>query len=110
MSGLVPTWAVAVLLGAALIAANLPFLNERLFALGPRRSVKSAVWRFLELLVYALLVALLGRFMEAQLGQVSPLRWEFVAVWLCVFLTLGFPGFVWRYLRKHGHPPQQSHE
>jgi hypothetical protein len=23
-----------------------------------------------------------------------------VAVWLCVFLTLGFPGFVWRYLRK----------
>jgi hypothetical protein len=47
------------------------------------------------------LVALLGRALEGHLGRVSPLRWEFVAVWLCVFLTLAFPGFVWRYLRKH---------
>jgi hypothetical protein len=101
MTGLVPAWAVAVVLVAALIAANLPFVNERLFVLGPRREVKSAAWRVLELLVYAAAVALLGRGIEANLGQASPVRWEFVAVWLCVFLTLAFPGFVWRYLRKH---------
>lgn len=100
MMGLVPAWAVGVLLLAAVIAANLPFVNERMFVLGPRRDDKTVAWRLLELLVYALLVALLGRVIEARLGQTSPLRWEFVAVWLCVFLTLAFPGFVWRYLRK----------
>jgi hypothetical protein len=43
---------------------------------------------------------MLGRGLEHHLGQTSPVRWEFVAVWCCVFLTLAFPGFVWRYLRK----------
>lgn len=103
MTGLVPAWAVTTVLLAALVAANLPFVNERLFVFGPRRAPKSAAWRVLELLVMALLVALLGRVIEARIGQTSPLRWEFVAVWLCVFLTLAFPGFVWRYLRRaHG--------
>lgn len=102
MTGLVPAWAVITVLVAALIAANLPFLNERLFVLGPRRENKAFAWRLLELLTYAGLVGLLGRGLESHLGQASPIRWEFVAVWLCVFLTFAFPGFVWRYLRKHG--------
>ena len=101
MTGLVPAWAVLLVLLAALIAANLPFFNDRLFVVGPRHSPKTVAWRLLELLVFAALVALLGRALEGHLGRVSPLRWEFVAVWLCVFLTLAFPGFVWRYLRKH---------
>lgn len=101
MMGLVPSWAVTTVLLAALVAANLPFVNDRLFVLGPRRSPKSVAWRLLELLVMALMVALLGRALEGSLGQTSPVRWEFVAVWLCVFLTLAFPGFVWRYLRRH---------
>ena len=101
MTGLVPVWAISVVLVAALIGANLPFLNERLFVLGPRREIKSVAFRVLELLVYAGAVALLGRAIESNLGQASPVRWEFVAVWLCVFLTLASPGFVWRYLRKH---------
>lgn len=100
MTGLVPVWAVIAVLLAALVAANLPFVNERLFLLGPRREAKSVAWRLLELLVYASAVAVLGRSLEGHLGQVSPVRWEFVAVWLCVFLTLAFPGFVWRYLRR----------
>lgn len=100
MTGLVPVWAVSVVLLAAVIAANLPFVNERLFVMGPRQEVKPVGWRLLELLAYAFAVAALGRGIEGHLGQVSPMRWEFVAVWLCVFLTLSFPGFVWRYLRK----------
>lgn len=100
MTGLVPAWAVLLVLLAALIAANLPFANERLFAVGPLRAPKPVGWRVLELLVYALLVALLGRALESHLGQGGPLRWEFVAVWVCVFFTLAFPGFVWRYLRR----------
>lgn len=100
MTGLVPAWAVVLVLVVAVLAANLPFVNERLFAIGPKRENKAFAWRALELLVYAGLVGLLGRALEAHLGRASPLRWEFVAVWLCVFLTLGFPGFIWRYLRK----------
>lgn len=100
MTGLVPVWAIAIVLVAAIVAANLPFLNERLFLVGPRRENKAFAWRLLELVVYAGLVGLLGRGLENHLTQASPLRWEFVAVWLCVFLTLGFPGFVWRYLRN----------
>ena len=101
MTGLVPVWAVSVVLVAALIAANLPFVNERLFVLGPRSDNKPVGWRLLELLVYAALIVVLGRLLESHLGQASPMRWEFFAVWFCVFLTLAFPGFVWRYLRKH---------
>ncbi len=101
MTGLVPAWAVVSVLLAALIAANLPFVNERLFLFGPRREPKTAAWRVLELLAYGTLIALLGRALETHLGRASVVRWEFVAVWLCVFLTLAFPGFVWRYLRKH---------
>ncbi len=100
MTGLVPAWAVITVLVAAVFAANLPFVNERIFGLGPRRERKAFGWRVLELLVYAGLVGVLGRALEAHVSQASPLRWEFVAVWLCVFLTLGFPGFVWRYLRR----------
>lgn len=101
MPGLVPSWSVAVVLVVTLLLANLPFLNERLFVVGPRRAPKPVGWRLLELLAYALISAVLGRAIEAHLGQVSPLRWEFVAVWLCVVVTLAFPGFVWRYLRRH---------
>lgn len=100
MTGLVPAWAVVSVIVAALIAANLPFVNERLFVLGPRREAKPVAWRLLELMAYAGLIGLLGRWLEGHLGQTSPVRWEFVAVWLCVFCTLAFPGFVWRYLRR----------
>ncbi len=100
MSGLIPVWAVVCVLVAAMLAANAPFLNNRLFLLGPVRAPKSLVWRLGELLVYATLVVLLGRALEGHLGQVSEQRWEFYAVWSFAFLTLAFPGFVWRYLRR----------
>lgn len=100
MSGLVPQWAVLAVLVAAVVAANLPFVNERLFLIGPARASKPMAWRLLELVSYATLIALMGRGLETHLGQASPLRWEFVVVWLCVFCTLAFPGFVWRHLRR----------
>lgn len=102
MNGLVPVWAVMSVLAAALVAANLPFVNNRLFVLGPRRQPKATLWHLAELVVYAGLTAALGRALEAHVGQASPQRWEFYAIWACVFLTLAFPGFVWRYLRRGG--------
>lgn len=90
-------WLV-LLLAAAL--ANLPFGNERLFAFGPQRSPKSFALRLAELAVYATLVVLVGRWLEARSGQAAAQGWPFYVVLGCVFLTLAFPGFVWRYLRR----------
>lgn len=100
MSELIPVWAIASVLVAAVLAANVPFLNNRLFLVGPVRAPKPLTWRLVELLIYAILVVLLGRTLEGHLGQVSEQRWEFYAVWSLAFLTLAFPGFVWRYLRR----------
>lgn len=98
MDSTVSVWLV---LAAAALAANLPFLNERLFAVGPLRAPKALGWRLLELLVLFGLVVVLGFGLESRIGQRQPQGWEFYAVSLCLFLTLAFPGFVWRYLRRH---------
>jgi hypothetical protein len=90
-------WLVLLL---SAVLANLPFITERLFVLGPRRMPKRFAWRLLELLVFAAIVVGVGRWLEARGGQVSPQGWQFYAVFGCVFLTLAFPGFVWRYLRR----------
>lgn len=97
-----PSQAAWFVLVVAAIAANLPFVNERLLLVGPRRQPKKGVgWRLLELLVYAGLVTAAGTALEGYLGQVQSQDWQFYAVMGCVFLTLAFPGFVWRYLRRH---------
>lgn len=97
MSHALEVWLV---IGFALVAANLPFINERLFIVGPRRSPKKLAWRLLELLLLAGLTFALGAFLEDRIGQRQPQRWEFFAAGLCLFLTFAFPGFVWRYLRR----------
>ena len=86
---------VWVVLVVALVAANLPYLSSRILLVGPRRDPKAAGWRLLELLLLAL-----GFGLEARLGQRAPQGWEFYAAALALFVTLGFPGFVWRYLRR----------
>jgi hypothetical protein len=92
----------------AVLAANLPFVNERLFLVGPRLGeVKGVAWRLLELLAYALMTWGVGVGLESALGQRSPQGWEFYAAGLCLFLTLASPGFVWRYLRRQG-PRERS--
>lgn len=102
--------AVWLVLVVSIVAANLPFLNERLFVLGPpQRPAKAFGWRLLELLVFAGLTLGLGSWLEASIGQRSPQGWEFYAAGACLFLTLASPGFVWRYLRRGGRP-DTTHE
>jgi hypothetical protein len=48
---------------------------------------------------YALAIAL-GLVLEQSAGQIAPQGWEFYAVTGALFLTLAFPGFVYRYLYK----------
>jgi hypothetical protein len=93
--------AVWLVLAFALVAANLPFVNERRFVVGPRAAPKSLGFRALELVVLYGLTLALGFAVESRIGQRQPQGWEFYAAFGCFFLTLAFPGFVWRYLRRH---------
>lgn len=94
------TAAIALVLGFALVSANLPFFSERIFFFGPRRSPKAAGWRILELLVLCALALAVGFFVESRQGQRAPQGWEFYAAFGCLYLTFAFPGFIWRYLRR----------
>jgi len=93
--------AVGLVLVVALVAANLPFLSQRILLIGPRSEHKSLGWRLLELVLMAGLTLGLGFALEARLGQRHPQGWAFYAAFGCLFLTLAFPGFVWRLLRRH---------
>lgn len=99
MSSFQAAWLVLLL---AAIAANLPFVNERLFLVGPRQAPKAVAWRLAEMTLYGAVVTAIGVALERHLGQVQPQGWAFYAVMACIFLTLAFPGFVWRYLRRSG--------
>lgn len=97
------TAAIWLVILAALVAANLPFLNDRWFIVGPRalRGKPFAV-RALELLLLYLLVGVLALVIEKRAGQIAPQGWEFYAVTVALFITLAFPGFVYRYLMRRG--------
>ena len=97
MSTAVAVWLVLVF---AVVAANLPFFSERLLLVGPARVPKPLAWRLLELLLLYGATLGLGFLLEARIGQRQPQGWEFYAAAGCLFLTLAFPGFVWRYLRR----------
>jgi hypothetical protein len=92
--------AVWLVLAAAVVAANLPYFSERLLLVGPRRAPKAIGWRLLELALMAVLTFGIGSALEARIGQRQEQGWEFYAAATCLFITLGFPGFVWRYLRR----------
>lgn len=93
------SWFVILL---ALFSANLPFFNERLFAVIPLSLTVKPVWlRLLELFALYLLVGIIAHLLEIRIGNAFPQGWEFYAVTACLFLVLAYPGFVMRYMRKH---------
>ena len=95
------TTSVWLVLAAALAAANLPFLSELPGMLRLRVVPKGLALRLLELVLLYLLVGGIGLVLEQRLGQIYPQGWEFYAITATLFLTLAFPGFVWRYLVRH---------
>lgn len=98
-----PSVAVTVLIVLALLAANLPFLNDRLLAVVPLKFPKNLAIRLLELVALYFVVGGIGLLLEQRQGRIAPQGWEFYAITAALFLTLAFPGFVWRYLfKRHG--------
>jgi hypothetical protein len=99
------TWLVILL---AMAGANLPFFNDKVFALIALKSGeqgqgrrKPLGLRLLELLVCYFVVGAVALALEARIGNAFAQTWEFYAITGCLFLVFAFPGFVLRYLRKH---------
>src|SRR5690625_4121539 len=84
--------------GVRLLAGGLFYIPGRFNA--DRGLHKSLFDRFIELTVLYFLVGILGVAFEASLGNVYPQGWEFYAITYSLFLVLGYPGFVLRYLLK----------
>jgi hypothetical protein len=97
------TSAAWIVVFAALAAANLPFFTQRLLAVLPLAHAKGLGLRLLELVVLYFVVGGLALLLEQRAGQIAPQGWEFYAITATLFLTLAFPGFVYRYLfKRHG--------
>lgn len=91
-------WFVVLL---AVAAANVPFLNQRLFAAMPLRAAKKSVWiRIGELIVLYFVVGALGFMLEARAGNRFEQGWQFYVITFCLFLVFAFPGFTFQYLVK----------
>ena len=96
MSQTASIWLVIL---AALVAANLPFFNPRWLQLGPLRAQrKPLALCLLEMVLLYFIVGGLALLLERRVGQIAPQGWEFYAVTGALFLTLAFPGFVYRFL------------
>lgn len=69
-----------------------------------RQADKSFFSSLLEVLVLYVLVGAMGFGFEANMGNLFPKQWEFFAITLSLFLVLGYPGFVFRYLMRRRKP------
>lgn len=97
------TGAIWLIIVAACMGANLPFFNHRLLAFGPLLQPKKAlILRMAEVVGLYFLVGGLALLLEKRAGQIASQGWEFYAVTGTLFITLAFPGFVYRYLLRRG--------
>ncbi len=93
-----------LIVGLAVIAANLPFFSEKLFFIAQtKQEHKAFVFRMLELLLLYVCVGLIAYLLEVRLSPVHQQKWPFYATTLALFIVFAWPGFVWRYFwRKPG--------
>jgi len=94
--------AIWILLVFAIIAANLPWLSERvLFIWTPAKGkspwVRLAEWLLLYFIVGGIAIGL----EQKTLGEVHAQDWEFYVVTFCLFLVFALPGFIYRYDLRH---------
>ena len=91
-------WFIVLL---ALVGANLPFVNQRLFGVMPLRAQKKSAWlRIAELIVLYFVVGAFGFLLEARAGNRFAQGWQFYAITFSLFVVFAFPGFTWQYLVK----------
>jgi hypothetical protein len=99
MSSSAGGWFVIVL---ALICANLPFVNQRLFAGGGAEMAPQAAVAAPRLNSSLVRGGRHGRLRGgSEPWQRVPQGWQFYAITACMMLVFAFPGFTWQYLVKH---------
>jgi uncharacterized membrane protein len=90
-----------LVIALALVAANLPFVSERIFfVFTAKEGHKQFFWRLAELIVLYFVVGGAAWLLEAKLGAVHKQGWEFYAITACLFLVFAYPGLVVRYFWK----------
>ena len=92
-----PVW---LLVSLALLAANLPFISNRVMAVYRLRSSKTLVPRRAQMVVWYFVVVGLALFLKQRAGKIASQGWELYAVTGTLLVTFAFPGFVYRYLLK----------
>ncbi len=105
--------AITVLVLAAVIAANLPWLSERAALVGPVPATGKVEWvRLLEWLLLYGIVGLLALGLERRVqGTIHDQGWPFYVVTLCLFAVFAVPGFIYHHdlrhhLRRHRRRPR----
>ena len=91
MSQSASVWVVLVV---ALLAANLPFVNERLLGAGAAGGAARSRWRcgWPNWWCSTSSSGGIGLLFERRVGQIAPQGWEFYAVTGALFIVLAFPG------------------
>lgn len=85
-----------ILLGLALVLANLPFMSSRFLGVIEVKH-KHFVFHLCELAVGLVITGVLAYFLEQNMGMVHQQDWEFYVIVLCLYLVFAFPAFVLRY-------------
>ncbi len=102
MNSAAASWMVIALMA---FCANFPYFTESLFGIFRLKQGQKSAWlRIFELVLLYFLVLGLAYAIESSIGNVFTQGWQFFAVTVCLYLVLGFPGFVHRYLRRRASP------
>ena len=91
-------WFIVLL---ALVGANVPFFNQRLFGVVPLPTLKKSAWlRIAEMIVLYFAIGIIGFALEARAGNRFDQGWQFYAITCSMFVVFAFPGFTFQYLVK----------
>ena len=94
---------IIIFIFVAFIAANLPWISERIFGLIPLKSGKKFVWMtLLEWFTLYILIGMVALGIEKKFtSDIYSQGWEFYASTFCLFIVFALPGFIYRFDLKH---------
>ena len=94
---------IIIFVTVAFIAANLPWISDRLFGIIAVKSGKKPVWlTILEWFILYLLIGMVALGIEKKFtSDIYSQGWEFYATTFCLFLVFALPGFIYRFDLKH---------
>jgi len=94
---------IIIFVTVAFIAANLPWISDRLFGVIAVKSDKKPVWlTILEWFILYLMIGMVALGIEKKFtSDIYSQGWEFYATTFCLFLVFALPGFIYRFDLKH---------